>query len=107
MLVRGFHTDVEYKAVLNQDGSVRGLAIRGATPKGDAAEIFEMVVTRFHSPIDHGEEAGADDDLRLERHTHRELIPAHRGGTARAGSKPRRDAFGARYPHAAASHNAF
>ncbi|SMF61864.1 amidohydrolase family protein [Allosphingosinicella indica] len=59
MILRGFETDVEEKAMLAPDGTIRSLAIRGTTPSGDATEDFaiENGMMRFKSPVDSGEAA--------------------------------------------------
>lgn len=57
MVLRGFETDLEERAVLAPDGTIRELSIRGATPSGDATEDFAVAGGRmtYSSPVDSGE----------------------------------------------------
>ncbi len=57
LLLRGFVTELEYRARLRADGTFEMLEIKGVTPSGDAAEQFSVAGERasYRSPVDSGE----------------------------------------------------
>lgn len=61
MVLRGFETDLEERALLAADGTIRELSIRGTTPSGNATEDFAVAGRRmtYSSPVDSGEAEAA------------------------------------------------
>jgi imidazolonepropionase-like amidohydrolase len=59
ILLRGMTTEVDSRATVGKDGMIDHLVIRGRTPRGDAAETFDIRAGKaaWKSPVDTGSSA--------------------------------------------------